>query len=186
MERTVKYFEKTGAENTAHCLDIVKHEIDENGYKYVVIATNTGHSGLIFSEGLKSTDANVTVILMNQSGDGKEVSADIKKKILENRATLLNAPTLSYSLDSYFGTTQKDFSAAKVVDQTLKLFGLGVKACCESVLIATDAGLITEGMEVLAIAGTGKGADTVAVVRAASTKRFPELRVLEIVAKPRA
>jgi hypothetical protein len=50
---------------------------------------------------------------------------------------------------------------------------------------ACDAGLIPEGEEVLALAGTGRGADTVALLRSAASKRFHELKVLEILAKPR-
>ncbi len=52
-------------------------------------------------------------------------------------------------------------------------------------MMAADAGLIPEGEEVIAVAGTGRGADTVAVLRAAPSKRFLDLKVLEILAKPR-
>jgi hypothetical protein len=53
-------------------------------------------------------------------------------------------------------------------------------------MMAADAGLIPEGEEVLAIAGTAWGSDTVMVVRSAASKRFFDLKVLEILAKPRA
>ena len=46
-------------------------------------------------------------------------------------------------------------------------------------------GLIEEGKEVVAIGGTGRGADTVLIIRSAASKRFLDLAVLEIVAKPR-
>jgi len=36
------------------------------------------------------------------------------------------------------------------------------------------------------MAGTAKGADTVTVIKSAASKRFLELKVLEILAKPRA
>ena len=52
-------------------------------------------------------------------------------------------------------------------------------------MMAADAGLIPEGEEIVAVAGTGRGADTVMVIRSAASKRFLELRVLEILAKPR-
>jgi hypothetical protein len=38
----------------------------------------------------------------------------------------------------------------------------------------------------LAVPGTAKGADTVMVLKSAASKRFLDLRVLEILAKPRA
>ncbi|MBC8413300.1 hypothetical protein H8E50_06490 [bacterium] len=52
-------------------------------------------------------------------------------------------------------------------------------------MIAADAGLIPEGEEIITIAGTGYGADTVAVLRAAPSKRFLDLKVMEVIAKPR-
>jgi len=50
---------------------------------------------------------------------------------------------------------------------------------------ACDAGLMEEDREVAAVAGTGRGADTVTLIRSTSSKRFLELVVLEILAKPR-
>ena len=52
-------------------------------------------------------------------------------------------------------------------------------------MLAADAGLIPEEEEVLAVAGTGWGSDTVTVIRSAVSKRFLNLKVLEILAKPR-
>jgi hypothetical protein len=52
-------------------------------------------------------------------------------------------------------------------------------------MMAADAGLVPEGEEILVVAGTGRGADTVAVIRSATSKRFLDLKVLEIPAKPR-
>ena len=52
-------------------------------------------------------------------------------------------------------------------------------------MMATDKGILTEGVEAIAVAGTKSGADTVAVIRAAASMRFKELKVMEILAKPR-
>ena len=48
-----------------------------------------------------------------------------------------------------------------------------------------DAGLIPEGEEIVAVGGTKKGADTVSIIRSVPSKRFLQLKVLEILAKPR-
>jgi hypothetical protein len=52
-------------------------------------------------------------------------------------------------------------------------------------MMTADAGLIPEGEEVISVAGTARGADTVMIIKAAPSKRFLELKVLEILAKPR-
>jgi len=53
------------------------------------------------------------------------------------------------------------------------------------VMMAADAGLIPEAEEVIAVAGTARGADTVCIIKSAASKRFLDLKVLEILAKPR-
>ena len=49
--------------------------------------------------------------------------------------------------------------------------------------MAADAGLIPSE-DVLAIAGTGRGADTAVIIGANSSNRFFDIKVREILAKP--
>lgn len=73
-----------------------------------------------------------------------------------------------------------------MVDRTLELFGAGTKIAIEVAVMATDAGEVTEGEEIISCAGTFKGLDTALVVRAAySMSFFKEFEVREIIAKPR-
>jgi uncharacterized protein len=72
-----------------------------------------------------------------------------------------------------------------IVAQALRRFGEGAKVCCEIVMMAVDAGLVPEGEEVFSVAGTARRADTVLLIRSAASKRFFDLKVLEILAKPR-
>ena len=74
---------------------------------------------------------------------------------------------------------------AMLMANTLRRLGQGLKVCCEIVMEAVDAGLIPEGEEVVAIAGTARGWDAVTIIRSAASKRFLQLSVLEIWAKPR-
>lgn len=50
--------------------------------------------------------------------------------------------------------------------------------------MAADAGLIPVDNDVVAIAGTGRGADTALLLRPANTARFFDLKIKEIIAKP--
>jgi hypothetical protein len=74
----------------------------------------------------------------------------------------------------------------KAVRDTLHHFSQRMKVCVEVVLMAADAGLIPMDGEVVAIAGTGEGADTCVVVKPAYPRKFYELEVREVVAKPRS
>jgi uncharacterized protein len=74
---------------------------------------------------------------------------------------------------------------AMIIAQPLRRVGEGAKVCCEIVMMAADAGLFPENEEAVAVAGTGYGADTVMVIKSAASKRFLDLKVLEILAKAR-
>jgi len=75
-------------------------------------------------------------------------------------------------------------SNATTLANLLRCFCQGVKVCFEIVLMVTDAGLVTSGEKVIAIAGTGQGSDTALVMQAASTQHLKRLRVNEIICKP--
>ncbi|MFP3985126.1 MAG: hypothetical protein ACLFU9_04060, partial [Candidatus Bathyarchaeia archaeon] len=74
----------------------------------------------------------------------------------------------------------------EIIANTLRLFGEGTKVCVEIVLMATDAGLIPADKEVVALAGSGRGADTALLIKPANSSRFFELEVKEVIAKPRS
>ncbi len=74
-------------------------------------------------------------------------------------------------------------STQAIISATLRMFGQGIKVCVEIVAMAGDAGLIPLE-DVIAVAGTARGADTVAVIGANSTNQFFDIKVREILAKP--
>ena len=51
--------------------------------------------------------------------------------------------------------------------------------------MAADAGLIPVDSEIIAIAGTAKGADTAVVLKPAHMNSFFDVRICEIIAMPR-
>lgn len=71
------------------------------------------------------------------------------------------------------------------VQTAYRRMGEGVKVCPEVVMIAADKGLIPEGEEVFALAGSDRGADTAMVIAAAKSANFRRLRIKELICKPR-
>jgi len=51
--------------------------------------------------------------------------------------------------------------------------------------MAADAGLLPVGERAIAIAGTHRGADTAVVLQPANAKHFFDLRICEVLCKPR-
>jgi hypothetical protein len=66
----------------------------------------------------------------------------------------------------------------------LRRFGEGAKVCIEITMMAADAGLIPVDQDVVAIAGTGRGADTALRIHPANAARFFDLKIREVIAKP--
>jgi hypothetical protein len=186
VEKTVLYFDEPGEANTQACIDLVKKEVEDNGYKYVVVASDSGATGLEFAKALNEMDAEIYVVKYAKGeGSTADLSDEMKKELADNKATFFGSPSISMSIDGSFGLKLAPMGPSKIVTATLKLFGIGLKECCEIIMMATDKGLLTQGVEAIAVAGTKSGADTVAVIRASSSMRFKELKVKEILAKPR-
>jgi len=189
VERKITYFEKPGSENTATCLEVLKNAIKEGKYKHVVVASTSGDTGLLFSGALKDSGVNLVVVTHStgfKEPNTHEMAEKIRKKIEIDGARVYTGSMLTHSLETSIASKFGGTYPTLIIAQSLRRFGEGAKVCCEIVMMAADAGLIPEGEEVLAVAGTAKGADTVMVVKSAASKRFLDLRILEILAKPRA
>ncbi len=188
MQRTVTYFERPGRENTEECLKISLNAIKELGLKHIVVASTTGTTGLLFAEAMKDLGVNLVIVTHSagfKSPNTKEISDELREKILRTGAKVYTGTMITHSLETAFNQKFSGLYPTLIVAQTLRRFGEGPKVCLEIVMMATDAGLIPEDEEVLAVAGTAYGADTVMIIRAAASKRFLNLRVVEILAMPR-
>jgi len=187
-EKKIIYFEKPGRENTADCLEIVKEALKKENYKHVVVASTSGDTGTLFSEALKNSGINL-IVVTHSSGFKEpntiEMIEDIRKKIEKNGAKVFTGSMLTHSLETSLASKFGGSYPTLIIANSLRRFGEGSKVCCEIVMMAADAGLIPEGEEVLAVAGTAWGADTVLVIKSATSKRFLDLKVLEVLAKPR-
>lgn len=188
MQKNITYFERTGPENTGECLEIVKNAAAALNSRNIVVASTNGDTGRLFAEGLKDMDTNLVVVTHShgfKEPNTIELTDDARKAITAAGAVIYTGTMITHSLETSLAKSFSGVYPTLLVAQTLRIFGQGTKVCCEIVMMAADAGLIPEGEEVIAVAGTGYGADTVMVLKAMPSKRFLDLRVLEILAKPR-
>jgi hypothetical protein len=77
------------------------------------------------------------------------------------------------------------YELEEIIAYTLRIFGEGMKVACEMAMMAADAGLVRTDEPVIAIAGTGRGADTAVVLHPANAQTFFDMRIMEILCKPR-
>ncbi len=188
MERRVIYFEKAGRENTEACLEVTKEILSEGNIRHVIVASTTGETALLFAEALKEADVNLVVVTHSygfKEPNTIEMPDDVRKQIESIGAKVYTGTMITHSLETALAKQFSGVYPTLLVAQSLRRFGEGPKVCIEMVMMAADAGLIPEGEEILTIAGTARGADTVMIIRSAASKRFLNLKVLEILAKPR-
>ena len=188
LEKTITYFEKGGPENTSQTLDAAKRRAKELRIKDVVVASTHGGTALKVAEVFKDLKVNLVAVSICEGfrKEGWAMTKAEKKKLSDSEVKVLTSiHALGDSVASAFTEKTGGRSIEEVVRETLYRFCQGMKVCVEIVLMAADAGLIAMNKEVMAIAGTGEGADTRIIVKPAYPRKFLDLEIREIVAKPR-
>jgi uncharacterized protein len=187
QRRETWYFEKVGPENTPFCLKLLEKAAAE-GYEHIVAASTTGESGVQAARRLAGKGVNYVVVGHSVGFKGPNIDEFLPEnyaEIIGAGGKVLKSTILTHSLETSLADQFKGSAPTLLIANTLRRFGQGIKVCCEIVMEAVDAGLIPEEAEVVAVGGTARGWDTVAVIKSAASKRFLKLSVLEIWAKPR-
>jgi hypothetical protein len=185
IKKQVAYFKEKGEENTSALLNSVKEYIEKEHIKDIVVASTTGETGARASKIFKGLNIVVVTHCSGFQEPGKtEVQEKRRKEILANGAKIF---TGIHALSSIERAIRKDFGTIQpleLIANVLRLMGEGTKVCVEITLMAVDAGLIPVNRDIVAIAGTGGGADTALRIYPANTARFFDLKIREIIAKP--
>jgi len=180
------YFEKPGKENTHRTLELAKNRAEELGIKTILVASTRGDTGVKACEAFPGYD----VVVVTHSVGFKE--PNYQELTDENRAAIEAAGGKILTCQHAFGGVGRavrkklgTYELEELIAYTLRLFGEGLKVAVEIALMAADAGLVRTDEPVVAVAGTGKGADTAVVLKPANAQAFFDLRVLEVLCKPR-
>jgi len=185
IERKTTYFKEAGAKNTETLLNTVKSYVENEGIRDIVVASSTGATG---AKATKIFKGHNVVIVTHHFGFREpgqtELQEEYKREILSNGAKIF---TGTHALSSVERAIRRDFGTLQpleIIANVLRLMGEGTKVCVEITLMAADAGLISVDRDVVAIAGTGRGADTALRIKPANTARFFDLKIREVIAKP--
>ena len=185
MELKTVYFDRAGQENTGAVLDIVKQRAGELDIKTILVASTRGNTAVKAIEALGGL--RVVAVSHNfgfKSPNTQEFTEE-NRRIFESKGGVVVTTTHTFS--GLSAAMRKDFNThvvGDIVANTLRIFGDGMKVICEISMMAADSGLVRTDEDVIAIAGTGRGADTAAVLTPVNSAKFFALKIKEILCKP--
>lgn len=181
-----RFFTKAGPANTEAVLDAVGRRAKELAIGRVVVATGSGRTAF---EARRRLDPSLKVIAISRVTGFKE--PNFQELSGEDRLKLAAEGVVVHTCAHAFGGVGRGiriklgaYQVDEVMAFTLRIFGHGTKVAVEIAMMAADAGLIRTDEDVIAIGGTGRGADTALVLRPAISSKLFELKVKEVICKP--
>jgi uncharacterized protein len=178
-------FEKPGSGNTEQTLKLAHSRATALGIKEVVLATTTGDTAL------KALDifSGFTVVAVTYHCGFKDpfvrsMKPEIRKTLEQQGVKIVEA---THALSGVERSLSKKYSGiypVMIIADTLRLFGQGTKVAVEISVMAADGGMLS-GSDIVAIGGSGRGADSALIIKPAHMSNFLDLKIREIICKPR-
>lgn len=182
----IAYFPKPGPKNTDMTLNLAKKRAEALGINSVIVATTRGRTGVRATEIF--TGYNLIVVTHSTGftdANVQELEEVDRKRIIEAGAKIFTCQHAFGGVGRAVRKKLGTYELEELVAYTLRIFGEGTKVACEMALMAADAGLVRTDEEVISIGGTGYGADTALVLQPTNAQTFFDMRIKEIVCKPR-
>lgn len=186
----VAYFEKGGPHNTDKALEVAKKYADKFNIEDIVIASTTGTTAEKAIKIFNPEESNIMIVTHSYYF----VNSTIRQEFPEEKMEDLMKKGLKFHIGTHsMSGIERGMRIKKeawiFVDLLAKMIGAqfsqGIKVCIEISATICDAGLIPDlNRDIIAVGGTGRGADTVCLIKPAPTSEFKNLRVKAILAKP--
>jgi hypothetical protein len=179
------YFSQPGPANTARTLELACARAGALGIRKMLVATTSGATVVQAAQALPKCEI---IAVTHSTGFAKPNAQELTA---ENREALEAAGVQILTCQHAFGGVGRavrkklgTYELEEIIAYTLRTFGEGIKVAAEIALMAADAGLVRTDEPVIAVAGTGRGADTAVVLKPANAQTFFDLRFLEIICMP--
>jgi len=177
------YWEKAGRENTAATVRLALEKAEERAIRYIVVASNTGETARLFRSG----DQKIVCVTHHtgfRAPGENEMEPAVRRELTENGFAVLTTTHLFANVERAVTKQFGGLNIGGIISGALRMFGQGMKVCCEISAMALDAGLIPYGEDVIAVGGSGRGADTAVIIRPAHANDFFATEIKEIICKP--
>ena len=181
-------FSKPGPANTEACLKAAAARARELGITDVVIASWSGGSVTKALEVLDPKGVNL-VVVTHVTGfrkpDQQQMEDSVRRDLEQKGCRVLTCAHAFGGVGRGVRNKLNTYQVDEIMAFTLRMFGQGVKVGVEISLMAADAGMVRTDREIAAIGGTGSGADTAVITTPAHSHTCLDIKVHEIICKPR-
>lgn len=179
------YFVQGGPANTDETLRLVAKRAQALSIRTVLVATTSGDTGLRAVE--QMPDLHV-VAVTHSVGFREPYVAGYDQatydKILEAGGKVVTTTHAFGGVGRAVRKKLDTYQTEEIIAYVLRLFGQGMKVAAEITLMASDAGLVRGDEPLIAIGGSGRGADTAVVLKPTHAQTFFDMRFLEIICMP--
>lgn len=187
-EETVIFFEKVGRSNTDKVLEVSKRYATVHNIRTILVASSSGQTAVDTCTIFPPNEYNV-VIIASHAGFHAPGQFDFipenQKFVEEQGAKILVASHALSGIERSIRHELGTWMPLELFAKVLRLFGEGTKVCVEITVMASDANLVPmDGNDIIAIGGSGKGADTAWVIRPAHSNNFFNLKLRKLLCKP--
>jgi hypothetical protein len=181
LEEKIVYFEKPGKDNTEQTLTLAMERAKARGVKKIIVASTWGDTAKIAAARWANSGMKL-IFVPHQYGFMAEPAQHFPVELVaevEKKGHSVHFGTMLFHTENMLQS-----NIGRALANMLRCFSQGMKVCVEIILMAADAGKVVEGETVVAVAGTGRGADTAVVAICASSCHLAELHITEIICKP--
>lgn len=179
------YFDKPGKENTTRTLELAAERAEQLDIDTILVATTFGESGKLAAQAMPGRNVIAVTHAYGFKGPNThELTPENQVAIATAGGSILTCQHAFGGVNRAVRKQLKGIETDEIIANTLRIFGQGMKVVVEIAMMAADAGLVQVGEPVIAIAGTGHGADMAAVVVPANTYAFFDIKVPEIICRP--
>lgn len=181
-------FDRPGTENTVTALTLAVEAAKKAGLDIVVATTVGGNVPVLLDLAEKAGYTGRIVAVTHAFGSrekGQNLLAPEKMQAFRDQG--VTVVTAAHALSGAERGLSKKFSGiypVEIVANTLKMLGQGTKVCVEIAMMALDSGAIKYGKPVIAVGGSGRGADTVCRLTPEYTADLLGTKIHEILCKP--
>jgi len=194
VKRQVYYFNEPGEGDTQLVIEAVSQRLEAGGVDKVIVASDSGETAAKFAANLKGKAELICVSGGPSRREGGEEWPSLKQELRQDMerlgvAIIDRAPYVFHSsvLEAAEGAGA---FPERLIMETLYCFGQGMKVAVEVALMAVSSGYVAPFQDVIAVGGSGTGADTAIVLRAtypaALFDKDPskKMEIKEIIAMP--